>query len=558
MSKISELLKKLDADRKNIEFQKFAAHQHQQNLIAAARARQHSLTQHSSLQLRQPISTTPAQLQSETEAGNEEFEEAVEEGNSFEEYKPAKLSVGSTHPDPLVQSSSLAAVEPPDIVYTTNFSQKIIQQGLLSSAQLETIVYACQAHESFLPDRSRKGFFLGDGAGVGKGRQLAAIILENWSLQRRKHIWISAHNDLQFDARRDLDDIYASDIASMPLNKLPYEKIKMEDGVIFATYSSLIASSLTKSRRTRLDQLVQWCGGRDFDGCILFDECHRAKNLVSTSGKPTRTGAAVVELQQQLPMARIVYCSATGVTEPANMAYMVRLHLWGPGSPFPSGFKEFRKAVETGGVGMMELLAMHMKRRGLFLCRSLSYSGCDFQTMICDEEDTGAASATPPATLLRIYDETTRLWQELLTALTEGIENRKLIYPIQKLKKAADDKCAGDVDSEEDDEDDDELLVAEDKDRRALRLSAKGKFGSVFRYYWGAHQRFYRSLNISLKVPSAIAIAKQALAQNQSVIIGLQSTGESHIQDFIGSDSKKKATEFFSSPAATLTGIIYK
>ena len=174
------------------------------------------------------------------------------------------------------------------------------------------------------------------------------------------------------------------------------------------------------------------------------------------------------------------------------MAYMVRLHLWGLGSPFPSGFKEFRKAVETGGVGMMELLAMHMKRRGLFLCRSLSYSGCDFQTMICDEEDTGAASATPPATLLRIYDETTRLWQELLTALTEGIENRKLIYPIQKLKKAADDKCAGDVDSEEDDEDDDELLVAEDKDRRALRLSAKGKFGSVFRYA-AIHKSTYHS-----------------------------------------------------------------
>lgn len=266
------------------------------------------------------------------------------------------------------------------------------------------------------------------------------------------------------------------------------------------------------------------------------------------------------------------------------MAYMVRLHLWGPGSPFPSGFNEFRKAVETGGVGMMELLAMHMKRSGLFLCRSLSYSGCDFQTMICDDEDAVAASATPPASLLRIYDATTSLWQELLTALTEGIENRKLVYPIRKIKKTArgsDDDCADELASEDDD-DDDELLLAEEKDRRPLSLAAEGKYGSVFRYeaiklidlyskistlkrrffsrryFWGAHQRFYRSLNISLKVPWTIAIAKQALAQNQSVIIGLQSTGETHIQDFAGSDSKKKATEFFSSPAATLTGIIYK
>ena len=142
--------------------------------------------------------------QSQAEVGNEDFEEAVEEGNSFEVYKPAKLSIGSIHPDPLVQSSSLAAVEPPDITYTIHLSPKLIQKGVLSSAQLETVTYACQAHESFLPDGSRKGFFLGDGAGVGKGRQLAAIILENWLLKRRKHIWISAHNDLQFDARRDL------------------------------------------------------------------------------------------------------------------------------------------------------------------------------------------------------------------------------------------------------------------------------------------------------------------------------------------------------------------
>jgi len=48
------------------------------------------------------------------------------------------------------------------------------------------------------------GFFLGDGAGVGKGRQLAGIIYENWLNGRKKHIWLSASSDLSFDARRDL------------------------------------------------------------------------------------------------------------------------------------------------------------------------------------------------------------------------------------------------------------------------------------------------------------------------------------------------------------------
>lgn len=59
-----------------------------------------------------------------------------------------------------------------------------------------------------------------------------------------------------------------------PLNKLPYAKldskaIGIKNGVIFVTYSSLIASS--ERGRSRLQQLVQWCG-QEFDGLLVFDE----------------------------------------------------------------------------------------------------------------------------------------------------------------------------------------------------------------------------------------------------------------------------------------------
>lgn len=78
----------------------------------------------------------------------------------------------------------------------------------------------------------------------------------------------------------------------------------------------------------------------------MFDECHKAKNLVpSGSGKPSKTGLTVLQLQKKLPKARIVYCSATGASEPKNMAYMSRLGIWGMGTQFPS-FTEFIKAVE--------------------------------------------------------------------------------------------------------------------------------------------------------------------------------------------------------------------
>ena len=108
------------------------------------------------------------------------------------------------------------------------------------------------------------------------------------------------------------------------------------------------SSSATGKFKSRLSQLLHWFGA-DYDGAIVFDECHRAKNLWTGSssggGKPTKTGLTVMELQKKLPKARIVYASATGATEPKHMAYMVRLGIWGPGSPFKD-FGEFLAAVE--------------------------------------------------------------------------------------------------------------------------------------------------------------------------------------------------------------------
>lgn len=52
-----------------------------------------------------------------------------------------------------------------------------------------------------------QGFFLGDGAGVGKGRQISAIILDNYARGRGKHVWLSTSTDLYQDAVRDLKDL---------------------------------------------------------------------------------------------------------------------------------------------------------------------------------------------------------------------------------------------------------------------------------------------------------------------------------------------------------------
>ena len=98
----------------------------------------------------------------------------------------------------------MASVDPPDISYELALPSTIITNALLSRPQLETVAYASQCHETFLANTSRRGFFLGDGAGVGKGRQLAGIVFENYQRGRKKHLWLSASSDLQYDAQRDL------------------------------------------------------------------------------------------------------------------------------------------------------------------------------------------------------------------------------------------------------------------------------------------------------------------------------------------------------------------
>ena len=128
--------------------------------------------------------------------------------------------IGKPHPDPVVETASLASVEPPDVWYTPELPDDIIDRGKLSALQLEALVYTCQQHEQFLPDGNRAGFLVGDGAGVGKGRTIAGIIYENYCQGRKRAVWVSVSNDLKYDAERDLSDIGASKVEVHFLSKV--------------------------------------------------------------------------------------------------------------------------------------------------------------------------------------------------------------------------------------------------------------------------------------------------------------------------------------------------
>eukprot|EP00873_Tetraselmis_striata_P003882 jgi/Tetstr1/424146/TSEL_014753.t1 len=434
-----------------------------------------------------------------------EEEEHHVESSAFTDYLPKKLNIGRRHPDPVVETASLASVDPPDISYTLKH-EAMVTHNKLSALQLEAIVYACQRHEQTLPDGHRAGFFIGDGAGVGKGRTLAGLLMENWACGRRRHLWVSTSNDLKIDARRDLDDVDGQEVEVHPLNKQPYGRLDasngpgIKEGVVFSTYSSLIAQS--DQRRTRLKQLLEWCG-EDFDGLILFDECHKAKNLVPDKGKAqtaanaTRTGLAVLEIQNALPKARVVYCSATGASEPRHLGYMVRLGLWGAGNLSFANFGEFLAGLGSRGMAALELVAMDMKARGMYVSRSLSFANCTFETMRTE--------------LAPDFNETYNRSAELWCKLRE------------------------------------EFMAAE----------AAGAEGSsrAWRIFWSAHQRFFRGMCMSAKVPAVVAKAEEVLAAGHCVVIGLQSTGEAAAAGAM-QEKGVDLDDFVSGPRETLLKLV--
>ena len=49
---------------------------------------------------------------------------------------------GKPHPDQIVETASLASVKLPPPTYDHHLPQELVSEGLLSTAQLETVVYA--------------------------------------------------------------------------------------------------------------------------------------------------------------------------------------------------------------------------------------------------------------------------------------------------------------------------------------------------------------------------------------------------------------------------------
>lgn len=406
------------------------------------------------------------------------------------------------HPTRLVQSAAMASVAPPRPSYRPLLSANI--HSVLSDAQLETVIYAGEAHSDYLAGswtvdetfdlvqaapadatnavRFRRGFMLGDGTGAGKGRQSAGIILDNWLRGRRKAVWISKSDKLIEDAQRDWSALGMERLLVTPLSRFPQGKpITLTEGILFTTYATL-RSDDRGEKVSRVRQIVEWLGS-DFDGVIIFDESHAMQNAGGGKSErgdvaPSQQGRAGLRLQHALPDARVVYVSATGATNVHNLAYAQRLGLWG-GEDFPFSTRaEFIEAIEDGGVAAMEVLARDLRSLGLYTARSLSYDGVEYELVehrLTEEQR-------------RIYDDYAGAFQIIHNNLDAAMQAANITGSAGTLNRQA-------------------------------KSAARSAFEST-------KQRFFGHLLTSMKTPTLIRSIERDLEEGHAAVIQIVSTGE--------------------------------
>lgn len=387
---------------------------------------------------------------------------------------------GKDHPADLDEPAAMAAVQPPDITVKLSLPESIIKDGKLSAPQIEAVARAAQSFETKNPDGTRRGFFIGDGTGVGKGREIAGIITDQLAKGHGngKALWLSVKHDLANDARRDWEGLGNDGKAIIQHSKFSGKKQldAGQKGVLFSAYSFFGKTG----KRDRAKEIADWLG-KDFDGVIALDEAHTVNNVLDMKGargkkEAAKSALAVRDLIRSFPNARVVYVSATGATEIQNLAMLERLGLWGEGTAFPT-LSDFLTKIGNGGMASLELVARDMKAMGLYLARSLSFragkNGGDenvtfsrLEHKLTDQQKT-------------VYNEISKAWAVTLQNVHKAVEATK----------------------------------------------ARGKQTGYSQFY-SSMQACFNQILTSMSIPSVISSIEQDLKNGNSVVIQLTNTNE--------------------------------
>lgn len=239
---------------------------------------------------------------------------------------------------------------------------------------------------------SGKGMIIGDQTGVGKGRQMAALI-RYAILQGKKPIFFTETADLFSDLYRDMADTGNGGFVPLIINdpgktspnmtdydgKVVYKTLSkeakakvLENGIVpegfdyvVVTYSQLSASSDTISpKKNFIAQIAP-------DNYLFMDESHNA-------GGEGNTGQYMQGLLKHAGGA--IYASGTFAKNPKNMALYALKTSIGDANV---GTSELINAIIQGGVPLQEIMAKNLVDIGQMVRRERDMTGVmiDWETI---------------------------------------------------------------------------------------------------------------------------------------------------------------------------------
>ena len=411
----------------------------------------------------------------------------------------------------------------------------------LAGYQIDALGLAIQAN------KLGKGFIIGDDTGVGKGRTAAAMIV--WAKKQGKvPVFVTLSDSLYTAMYADLMNIGHGDIQVAMTNskskiikdvgegktELVFEnneskgdskklveyitknkKLPPGKDVLFTSYSQLNGGTGSSARQAAIASLVA-----SGDAVLIMDEAHNAAGTPSDKDSMGQnaffmsllTGENLLGKDEETPEGwkppPTVYLSATFAKRPDNMPLYIHTNLRYAADTPEDLTALFGKGVKTDV--LQQISSEMLVESGSMIRRERSYEGVTMDFVI---DDKNTARDT------REVDKVTEILRSLVNAdraLKEWIKTAAGTEAVIKLGPPG--AYIGKVGP------------------LAFKEVKGTPFTAVVHNYIG-------SLLLSTKTQTAVDMVVDKLNNNEKVVVGLQSTNGSALEDFVAQNNIKKGDE---------------
>ena len=409
----------------------------------------------------------------------------------------------------------------------------------LAGYQIDALALAIQAN------KLGKGFIIGDDTGVGKGRTAAAMIV--WAKKQGKiPVFVTLSDSLYTAMYADLINIGHGDIKvamtntdseiikdigegktqsvfknkegdSKKLVEYITKNKKLPPGkdVLFTTYSQLNGGTGSPPRQSAIASLVA-----SGDAVLIMDEAHNAAGSPADKESTGQnaffmsllTGKDLLGKGQDAPddwqPPPTVYLSATFAKRPDNMPLYIHTNLRYAADTPEDLTALFGKGVRTDV--LQQVSSEMLVESGSMIRRERSYEGVTMDFVIDDKNTARDTREVDKVTeILRALVNADRALKEWMKTPAGQAEIVKLGPPGSYIGKVG---------------------------PTAFNQVKANAFTSVVHNYIG-------SLLLSTKTQTAVDMVVEKLNNNEKVVVGLQNTNGSALEDFVTQNNIKKGDD---------------